>query len=103
MEHDGWVNIKLEHCLVPSENPTFTERGNITIQSLRLGQAVVNQNPLTEEERILLRDLAAKNQFYQIRSTVVANDGTKNTFLSTVKAVKWTTSRKLIILSYSFL
>jgi uncharacterized protein YuzE len=86
LEHDGWVNIKLEHCLVPSENPTFTERGNITIQSLRLGQAVVNQNPLTEEERILLRDLAAKNQFYQIRSTVVANDGTKNTFLSTVKA-----------------
>ncbi|EEZ98312.1 ER membrane protein complex subunit 10 [Tribolium castaneum] len=86
LEHDGWANIKLEHCLVPSASPVFTERGNITIQSLRLGQAIVKQNPLTEQEKNQLRDLAAKNQFYQIRSTVVASDGAENTFLSTIKA-----------------
>ncbi|XP_044259064.1 ER membrane protein complex subunit 10 [Tribolium madens] len=86
LEHDGWANIKLEHSLVALENPIFTERGNISIQSLRLGQAIVKQNPLTEEEKIHLRDLATKNQFYQIRSTVVASDGSESKFLSTVKA-----------------
>ncbi|KAJ3665039.1 hypothetical protein Zmor_000555 [Zophobas morio] len=86
LEHDGWVNIKLEHCLLPSDSPIFTDRGNITIQSLRLGQAIVNQNSLTQEERVQLKEMAATNQFYQIRSTVVSNDGTENVFLSTIKA-----------------
>lgn len=87
MEHDGWVNIKLEHSLGGLHKPSFTERGNITIQSLRLGQAIINQNPLSQEEKIQLRDLAARNEFYQVKSTVFASDAVESTFLTTIKAV----------------
>ncbi|VEN39697.1 unnamed protein product [Callosobruchus maculatus] len=86
IEYDGSVTIRLQHALVALEDPTFTERGNVTIQSLRLGQATINQKPLSSEEQLQLRDLAAKNNFYQIKSIVTANDGSQKTFLSAVKA-----------------
>nr|CAI5847567.1 unnamed protein product [Callosobruchus analis] len=55
IEYDGSVTIRLQHALVASEDPTFTERGNVTIQSLRLGQATINQKSLTPEEQLQLR------------------------------------------------
>jgi len=86
IEYDGWVTIRLEHALVSSENPVFTDRGNVTIQSLRLGSSVVNQKQLSQADRVKLRDLAASNKFYQLKSTVTASDGSETSFISTVKA-----------------
>ncbi|CAH1988548.1 unnamed protein product [Acanthoscelides obtectus] len=86
IEYDGSVTIRLQHALVASEDPVFTDRGNVTVHSLRLGQATINQRPLSPDEQLQLRDLAAKNHFYQLKSIVTANDGSQKTFLSTVKA-----------------
>ncbi|KAG5870872.1 hypothetical protein JTB14_015247 [Gonioctena quinquepunctata] len=86
LEHDGSASIRLQHSLTFDKNPVWSERGNITIQSLRLGQAIVNQKTLTIEEQRQLRDLAVKNSFYQIKSVVTTNDGSERSFISTVKA-----------------
>lgn len=53
MEYDGFINIKLEHSLDGSD--TFTDRGNITIQSLRSSVYTMQQKPLAVEERNKLR------------------------------------------------
>lgn len=45
----------MQHLLNNKENATFTDRGTVTINSLRLGQAVVNQNPLTDQEKLQLK------------------------------------------------
>ncbi|XP_057672679.1 ER membrane protein complex subunit 10 isoform X1 [Diorhabda carinulata] len=86
LEHDGSVVIRLQHSLFFENSPIWTERGNITIQSLRLGQATVDQKALSIEEQKSLRDLAANNGFYQIRAIVTASDGSEKTFISTLKA-----------------
>ncbi|ENN82905.1 hypothetical protein YQE_00729, partial [Dendroctonus ponderosae] len=64
----------------------YTERGNITVQSLRLRQAIVSQKPLSKAEQLQIQKLAESNELYKTRITVVANDGTERTFISAVKA-----------------
>lgn len=51
VEYDGYANINLQHSLNWGTDAEFTERGNVTIQSLRLGQSVVNQKPLSAADR----------------------------------------------------
>lgn len=101
VEYDGWVNINLQHSLTFSHNPVFTDRGNVTIQSLRTGTAVVQQKPLTQSDRVKLRDLSATNEFYQLKSIVTLADGSEITFLSTVKACMLVESELNDILSVS--
>ncbi|CAH1988549.1 unnamed protein product [Acanthoscelides obtectus] len=55
IEYDGSVTIRLQHALVASEDPVFTDRGNVTVHSLRLGQATINQRPLSPDEQLQLR------------------------------------------------
>ncbi|KAJ8919178.1 hypothetical protein NQ315_012164 [Exocentrus adspersus] len=86
LEHDTSVRIRLQHALKFSDNPHFTDRSNVTIQSLRLGQASIDQKPLTLEEKSQLRDLAANNDYYQVKAIVTAGDGSERTFISTAKA-----------------
>ncbi|KAK5650711.1 hypothetical protein RI129_001740 [Pyrocoelia pectoralis] len=101
VEYDGWVNINLQHSLTFSDKPVFTDRGNVTIQSLRTGTAVVQQKPLTQSDRVKLRDLSATNEFYQLKSTVTLADGSEISFLSTVKACMLVESELNDILSVS--
>lgn len=54
LEHDSSVRIRLQHALT-LDNRQFTDRGNITIQSLRLGQATIDQKPLSPDDQKLLR------------------------------------------------
>ncbi|XP_066156241.1 ER membrane protein complex subunit 10 [Euwallacea fornicatus] len=86
LEQDSSVFIKLQHALNQGPIPTFTERGNITIHSLRLKQALVNQSPLTEQEKLQLQQLSKKNELYKVRAVVTAQDGSQRTFISSVKA-----------------
>ncbi|XP_060524959.1 ER membrane protein complex subunit 10 [Cylas formicarius] len=86
LEYDGSVIIKLQHSLQGGSHSSFTERGNISIHSLRLGQAIVRQIPLTAEDKQKLQILAINNEFYRLKSTVISSDGAERTFLSTVKA-----------------
>lgn len=55
LEHDGSVSIRILHTFDVSENPVFKDRGNITIQSLRVGQATIQQNALTFDDKKKLR------------------------------------------------
>lgn len=82
LEHDGSLFVKLEHYLNKNNEPN--ERGNITVQSLRIGQTQVNQNEMSPEESKLLSTLASTNQFYQIRATV--NGKEDKPFMSSIKA-----------------
>ncbi|XP_017777792.1 PREDICTED: ER membrane protein complex subunit 10 [Nicrophorus vespilloides] len=84
VEYDGMVQVKLEHGLDGTANTKFTERGNISIPSLRIGTALAQQT-LSNEDRLKIQNLAAKNKFYQMRATVVTNDGSYS-FLSSIKA-----------------
>ncbi|KAB0802770.1 hypothetical protein PPYR_04956 [Photinus pyralis] len=101
IEYDGWVHINLQHSLTFTENPVFTERGNVTIQSLRTGTSVVQQKPLAQSDKVKLRDLAATNKFYQLKSIVTLADGSQVSFLSTVKACMLVESELNDILSVS--
>ncbi|XP_057672680.1 ER membrane protein complex subunit 10 isoform X2 [Diorhabda carinulata] len=62
LEHDGSVVIRLQHSLFFENSPIWTERGNITIQSLRLGQATVDQKALSIEEQKSLRCMLAESE-----------------------------------------
>ncbi|KAL1492146.1 hypothetical protein ABEB36_012634 [Hypothenemus hampei] len=86
LEHDGSLTIKLQHALNGGPNPVYTDRGHITIHSLRLKQAIVNQSPLTDIEKHQIQKLAEDNELYKIKAIVTANDGTERTFISAVKA-----------------
>ncbi|CAH1155135.1 unnamed protein product [Phaedon cochleariae] len=86
LEHDGSATIRLQHSLTLDRNQQWVERGNISIYSLRLGQAVVKQNPLTPQEQKQLQDLAVSNKLYQVRSVVTTDEGSERSFISTVKA-----------------
>ncbi|KAF5294631.1 hypothetical protein FQA39_LY02763 [Lamprigera yunnana] len=101
IEYDGWVYINLQHALVSSESPVFTERGNVTIQSLRTGSSTIQQKPLSQSDKIKLRDLSAANKFYQLKSIVTGTDGTQVTFISTIKACMLVESELSDILSVS--
>ncbi|XP_030758137.1 ER membrane protein complex subunit 10 [Sitophilus oryzae] len=86
LEHDGSAIIHLQHALTGGPDPQFKDRGKITVNSLRIGQAIVDQKPLAEADRKLIQKLARENDLYRIQATVIANDGSKKTFLSSVKA-----------------
>ncbi|KAK9687160.1 hypothetical protein QE152_g36628 [Popillia japonica] len=84
IEYDGYINIRLEHSLDGSD--IYTDRGNITIQSLRSGVYTLQQKPLSIEDRNKLRVLAADNKFYQLKATVISNEDHEEEFKSYVKA-----------------
>ncbi|XP_044744387.1 ER membrane protein complex subunit 10 [Coccinella septempunctata] len=79
LEHDGSLFVKLEHYL--DENNEPVERGNISVQSIRIGQTQVYQNILNPQQSQMLRNLASSNSFYQIRA--IANG---KPYISSVKA-----------------
>ncbi|GJQ88122.1 hypothetical protein Trydic_g13129 [Trypoxylus dichotomus] len=84
IEYDGYITIRLDHSLDGKD--VYSERGNITIQSLRSGVYTLQQKPLNLEERNKLRMLAADNKFYQLKATVIAGDEREEVFKSYVKA-----------------
>ncbi|CAH0552079.1 unnamed protein product [Brassicogethes aeneus] len=86
LEQDSSVSIKLYHSLTGVKEPNFTERSTITIHSLRSGQAIVDQKPLSQQDKIQLQKLAINNEFYQIKAVATAADGSKQEFISTLKA-----------------
>lgn len=85
IEYDGIVQIKLEHGLDGTANPKFTERGNISIPSLRLGTSMVHQK-ISDEDRVKIRALGLANKYYQLRATVI-NGNDEQVYISLVKAV----------------
>lgn len=55
LEHDGSITVQIFHSFDFSDNAIFKERGNISIPSLRIGQANVQQNSLSLDDKKKLR------------------------------------------------
>ncbi|XP_018320036.1 ER membrane protein complex subunit 10 [Agrilus planipennis] len=101
LEYDGWATLTLQHALEDVANPVYTDRGNISILSLRTGSHNINQEPLSPSDITKIKELSASNKFYQLKSTVLAADGTVTIFYSSVKACMLAESELNDILSVS--
>lgn len=51
IEYDGQLSIVLQHALDNIPEPTYSDRGNVIIQSIRSGAVTITQNTVTPEER----------------------------------------------------
>lgn len=51
LEYDSWLNLELYHAMDPRSSEKFTFRGNITIPSLAVGSANIDQEPLKTEDK----------------------------------------------------
>lgn len=64
IDYDGILNIKLEHDLSDDGSLRFTERANISIPSLRLGQSTVTNVPLLINDQNKIRVSQSDDFFY---------------------------------------
>ena len=55
IDYDGQLSISLQHALDNVPEPSFTDRGTVTIHSIRTGAVLIKQNPLTPEERTKIK------------------------------------------------
>ncbi|XP_022904239.1 ER membrane protein complex subunit 10 [Onthophagus taurus] len=101
IDYDGMLNIRLQHSLDGTENPIFTERGNISVQSLRSAAYTMIQSPLSADEKFKLRELAINNKFYVLKAIVTTNDGSVEVYKSYVKACMLAESELTDLLSIS--
>jgi len=83
-DYDGVVTIKLEHGLDGTADSKFTERGIINFPSLRIGSNIIHQK-LSNEDKEKIISLSRKNQYYQLKATVIIN-GEETSFKSLIKA-----------------
>lgn len=86
VEYDGWLNIELYHSLDLNDPQKVTHRGNITITSLNSGAISVIQEPLSQEDRHLLRQLAEENNMYILEAYISAEDGSITKLITYSKA-----------------
>ncbi|XP_026467185.1 ER membrane protein complex subunit 10-like [Ctenocephalides felis] len=86
MEYDGRLHIKLYHALDLKNKEFFEERGNITFETTRSTFYAINQLDLNPNQQINLQNLADQDEMYRLKSIVVNSDGSKVTYLSSVKA-----------------
>ncbi|KAF4526160.1 hypothetical protein B566_EDAN008196 [Ephemera danica] len=82
-------------------HPVFTDRGTINIQSIRSGAVVLNQNPLTSEERAKLKMLKENDGLYRLRSVATTAGGKKFSFLTFTKGAALFDSQLSDILTVS--
>lgn len=85
VDYDGWLNIKIHHNL-NCNSDIFCDRGTISLRSLRSGSAVIDQKPFTKDHIEHLKDLAGKDAFYTVKTTVTSAENKELSFLSSVKA-----------------
>lgn len=86
VDYDGVLNVKLRHALDHVPSPEFTDRGAITIQSIRTGAVSLQQVALSAFDRQKLKHLAEEDGLYRLNATVRTVDGKEISFLTFVKA-----------------
>ncbi|XP_041972830.1 ER membrane protein complex subunit 10-like [Aricia agestis] len=85
LDYDGWLNVKIEHALHCNGNK-FCSRGNISLKSLRAGVATIDQIQFNKQHITELKELAASDDFYTMRTLVTSADTKETEFFSSVKA-----------------
>ncbi|XP_014207584.1 ER membrane protein complex subunit 10 [Copidosoma floridanum] len=86
LDYDGWLQIRLSHALSSKTQSDFTERGNITVSSIRSGSFVITQPALTAVDQNKLLKLAANNHKYLLRATIKTSTGSETSFLASILA-----------------
>jgi hypothetical protein len=79
--------LRLWHAFNDDPVPEFTERGNITVSSVRSGASVVGQNGLLPPQINALKSLAERDGKYRLKAVARTSSGSEITFLSSVPAV----------------
>lgn len=88
LDYDGWLQIRLWHALNDEPEPVFTERGNITISSVRSGASTVAQMGLQQAQMQSLKSLAERNGKYRMKAVVRGSSGNEMTYLTSVPACR---------------
>ncbi|XP_043673134.1 ER membrane protein complex subunit 10 isoform X1 [Vespula pensylvanica] len=87
LDIDGWLQLRLWHALNDEPVPSFVERGNVTITSLRSGASVVGQNGLLQAQINQLKDLAKNDGKYRLKAVARTSSGSETTFLTSIPAI----------------
>ncbi|XP_020285503.1 ER membrane protein complex subunit 10 isoform X2 [Pseudomyrmex gracilis] len=86
LDYDGWLQLRLWHAVNDDPVPIYTERGNVTVSSVRSGASVVGQSSLSPAQINALRNLAAHDGKYRLKAVARTSSGSEVTFLSSVPA-----------------
>lgn len=86
LDYDGWLQLRLWHAVNDEPNPVFTERGNVTISSIRSGASVIGQNGVLPHEITAMRTLAEHDSKYRLKAVARTSSGSEITFLTSVPA-----------------
>ncbi|EFN80346.1 ER membrane protein complex subunit 10 [Harpegnathos saltator] len=86
LDYDGWLQLRLWHAFNDDPIAMFTERGNITVSSVRSGASVVGQNGLLPAEINALKTLAKNDGKYRLKALARTSSGSEITFLTSVPA-----------------
>ncbi|XP_008543155.2 ER membrane protein complex subunit 10 [Microplitis demolitor] len=86
LDYDGWLQIRLYHAL--NDNPVahFTERGNITVSSIRNGVSSIAQAGLDPSQLTAMKTLANNGNKYRLKAVIRTSSGSETTFLTSVPA-----------------
>jgi len=87
LEYDGWLQLRLWHAFNDEPVPVFTERGNITVSSVRSGASVVGQNGLLPAQINALKNLAEHDGKYRLKALARTSSGSEIVFFTSVPAV----------------
>jgi len=87
LEYDGWLQLRLWHAFNDDPVPVFTERGNVTVSSVRSGASVVGQNGLLPAQINALKNLAEHDGKYRLKALARISSGSEIVFLTSVPAV----------------
>ena len=87
LEYDGWLQLRLWHAFNDDPVPVFTERGNVTVSSVRSGASVVGQNGLLPAQINALKNLAEHDGKYRLKALARISSGNEIVFLTSVPAV----------------
>lgn len=79
--------MRLWHAFNDDPVAVFTERGNVTVSSVRSGASVVGQNGLLPAQISALKDLAGHDGKYRLKALARTSSGSEITFLTSVPAV----------------
>lgn len=87
LDYDGWLQLRLYHALNNDPVPHFTDRGNITVTSIRSGASTIGQMGLEASQLERLKILAENDRKYRLKIVTRSSAGSETTFLTSVPAV----------------
>nr|CAG4645961.1 EOG090X0JXR [Lynceus sp. MCZ IZ 141354] len=86
IEIDGQYSFQLFHSLDQSQDPFYTSRGQVNVQSLRSGLFTLNPGSLDADELEQLKKVASEGGFYRLKAVVQDHTGKERSLQAFTKA-----------------